>query len=234
MALPKEPRKLIEIGLTGVMAMQRSDGGFSYWPSGSKSSPFATAYALIVLHRVQLAAAQTKVTLPGDATGRALKYLRRQLAPKKGEKQRLVGELGYAQQAMAAYALALHGESAGPLLRRLTAKRHRSPLFVRAMLLAALAAQNKGAKDKSEVLQAALSAELTDSLKVDGTWAHAEENLHDGYQVLMHPTIAPRRWCSWPCSPRGPITRWCRGSCAGLSSGASRRASATTRRQRGR
>ena len=87
---------------------------------------------------------------------------------------------------MAAYALALHGESAGPLLRRLTAKRHRSPLFVRAMLLAALAAQNKGAKDKSEVLQAALSAELTDSLKVDGTWAHAEENLHDGYQVLMH------------------------------------------------
>jgi hypothetical protein len=52
------------------------------------------------------------------------------------------------------------------------------------MLLSALQHMPKTTDRRRAIAQ--LTRELANHLRVDGTWAHAEDYLHDGYQRLMH------------------------------------------------
>jgi uncharacterized protein YfaS (alpha-2-macroglobulin family) len=179
--LPGKPRELIRQGLLELLAMQRSDGGFGYWPNSRKSWPWATAYALIVLKRAQLAGNDIGALVPQRAIRGALGYLVRQLKDKTWRRR---GGVGYASRSFVLYAMALHGQDVTRHAKELFDLRHRRPLFARAMLLAALASSKGRATLKSAI--ELLGCELSDSLRVDGTWAHAEEDLHPGYKVLMH------------------------------------------------
>ena len=181
--LPGDPRELIGHGLANVLAMQRSDGGFGYWPSSSVSWPWATAYALVVLHRARMAQKVTGIAVPADAVARAVKYLEPHArVPEK------LGRYWFAHQSFILYALALNDRKIHKSAEKMFAQRQQKPLFARAMLLSALANQeaNKAGTPAHKRMLRVLTAELSDSLRVDGTWAHAEENLHDGYKVLMH------------------------------------------------
>ncbi len=183
--LPGEPVTLIRGGLGDVLAMQRGDGGFGYWPGSSLSWPWATAYALIVLDRARLVARQTRVAIPEENLRRAIAYLKPFTAPSCNPESRVaprrrsacspdLGPYEFSYRSFIIYALALHGEEiVKPALE----------LFARAMLLAALAQRPR---PEARGAIATLAQELSDSLRVDGTWAHAEENLHDGYKVMMH------------------------------------------------
>lgn len=186
--LPGSPRAWVSTGMQQVLAMQRSDGGFGYWPSSSQSWPWATAYALIVLHRAQLAKRATGVTVPSQAVGKAVRYLRRYARFHTGSMQR---RYRYSYYTFIVYALRLHGVDVTQWALKLAKNRLRKPLFARSLLLATLAAsptRKRKAKVQKRVDKAVgdLADELGNSLRIDGTTAHAEENLGRGYQVMMH------------------------------------------------
>jgi hypothetical protein len=138
-----------------------------------------TAYALIVLHRAKRAEKVTTVEVPQRAVDRALTYLWRRIR----NPQRL-GRYRYAYEAFVLYALALHGKDVRKEALAMHAKRAHQPLFVRALLLSTLARSERSPAVDEAV--AAGVAEMGDSLKIDGTTAHAEEGLRRGYQVMMH------------------------------------------------
>jgi uncharacterized protein YfaS (alpha-2-macroglobulin family) len=199
--LKKDTRSLIRTGLGKLLAMQRSDGGFGYWPMSWRSYPWPTAYALIVLHRLRLAKKATGIDVPERSIRKALAYLSDLTkAPER------LGPYWWAYESFLLYALGLYDHDFTHLYDQvidLHSKRHRKPLFARAMLLATTASlidrikkagprgtdKNDTRRQKRQKLAGVLrelTEETIDSLRVDGTWAHAEENLHDGYKVLMH------------------------------------------------
>ena len=176
--LPGEPAEMIRAGLRNLLAMQHSDGGFGYWPGSHTSMPWLTAYALVVLHRVQLASRASGVSVPRSPVESALSYLERHARAGTNQER-----YAFSRRSMILYALSLHGRKVEDLAVALASQRKEEPLFARAMLLAALATDPDTAGDKA---LATLILEVNNSLRVDGTWAHAEESLHDGYKVLMH------------------------------------------------
>lgn len=186
--LPGSPRAWINTGIGQVLAMQRYDGGFGYWPSSRRSWPWATAYALIVLHRVQLAKGATGVAVPDQAVRKAVRYLRRYARSHEGS---MLGHYTFSYYSFIVYALRLHGVDVTRWALKLAKNRLRKPLFARSLLLATLAASQSRkhkAKVRKRVAKAIgdLADELGNSLRIDGTTAHAEENLGWGYQVMMH------------------------------------------------
>jgi hypothetical protein len=192
--LPGEPRVLVRGGIDDILAMQRGDGGFGYWPGSTMSWPWATAYALIVLDRARLVAKTAALQLPEENVRRAVAYLKPYTAPfcdpsvrvdprRRRECSPDLGLYEFSYRSFILYALALHGEEIARPALELFRRRGREPLFARAMLLAALSLRPR---PEAKAAIETLARELSDSLRVDGTWAHAEENLHDGYKVMMH------------------------------------------------
>ena len=43
---PKDPDALVDVAIAKILANQRSDGGFGWWPDSRESDPWVTAYAL--------------------------------------------------------------------------------------------------------------------------------------------------------------------------------------------
>lgn len=178
--LPRNPKPLIRAGIAKVLSMQNSDGGFGYWPESRVSWLWTTAYALIVLHRAARAARVTGVPLDRRAVRRGIRYLEEQ-----GRRWRRLGRYWFTYEAFLIYALAQHGRDVTRRALALFRERRHRPLFARALLLETLArARRKTAATRRAV--AALVNEMGDSLKLDGTTAHAEEGLHAGYQLFMH------------------------------------------------
>ena len=176
-----------------ILAMQRSDGGFGYWPSSTRSSPWATAYALIVMKRLELADKVAGRVISPVSLRKAVIYLSR-----ISENTAFLGPYWWSYETFILYALSLHLEHApganitGRVLKRFEDRREQ-PLFARAMLLATMAQLLRRDGQVIETQRAqfmeakkVLTREISDSLRVDGTWAHAEEQLHRGYQVMMH------------------------------------------------
>jgi alpha-2-macroglobulin len=186
--LPGSPRAWITTGLQQVLAMQRSDGGFGYWPSSTVSWPWATAYALIVLHRAHLAKGATGVAVSKQVVQKAVRYLRRYA---RRNTSHMLANYTFSYYSFIVYALRLHGVDVTQWALKLAKNRVRKPLFARSLLLATLATsptKKRKAKVQKRVdkLIADLADELGNSLRIDGTTAHAEENLGWGYQVMMH------------------------------------------------
>ncbi len=197
--LPGKPRAWIQQGLRRVLAMQRYDGGFGYWPNSRTSWAWATAYALIVFHRAQLARRATGVSVPKRPVKKAVRFLRRYV---QRHRSWMARHYHYSYYAMILYALRLHGVDVTGDALKLVKYREHKPLFARSLLLATLAAgpvrkhkakirrrvRKHKAKIRRQVRKSVrlLIDELGNSLRIDGTTAHAEENLGRGYQVMMH------------------------------------------------
>jgi uncharacterized protein YfaS (alpha-2-macroglobulin family) len=177
--LPQKPGPYIRDGLRKIFAMQNYDGGFSYWPGTGRSWSWVTAYVLVVLHRAQRAAAATGQPVPNRIVERALRYLEHAAGNKAS-----LGTYWYSYEVFLRYALALHGRQVEKPALALYEVRKHQPLFARALLLATLALQRPTPAIKEA--RARLETELGDSLRIDGTTAHAEEGLSWDYQLFMH------------------------------------------------
>lgn len=64
---------MVESGIRRVLSMQRPDGSFSYWPTSTSASPWASAYATHFL----LDARERGYTVPSSSLDRALNWLSR-------------------------------------------------------------------------------------------------------------------------------------------------------------
>ncbi len=169
-------------GLRELLAMQRADGGFGFWPSSHRSHLWATAYALIVLHRVKLAEPVTSITVDRAIIQKATHFLQRKIGWRRIKKR----SWHWAQQALIAYALALHGRDVSTIAKRLYAHRQGQALFGRAMLLAAmgLLKPSKHFKKRDQAY-ADLLTRVGQNLQIDGNRAFVSEHLGADYHLLM-------------------------------------------------
>ncbi len=126
---PEEVRRITEKTLADIFALQTPDGGLAFWPGGGLSSPFASAWAGIVLSRVQ----QQGTTMPAG-WNRLLEYLAKSL---RGLDPKLPpSEL--AEKTFAALALATAGRPEASYHEELYRRRAELPAEARAILAIAI------------------------------------------------------------------------------------------------
>ncbi|HPS79391.1 MAG TPA: alpha-2-macroglobulin family protein, partial [Thermoanaerobaculaceae bacterium] len=118
-----------------LLACQRSDGGFAYWPDGWASSPELSAHVAWAL----VEAGKAGVVVDEVALNRAAEYLsgllRRESWP-GGEAH------GWVARLLASHALAVLGKPEPAYLQGLYEKRQQAPAWGRALLASLLASQN--------------------------------------------------------------------------------------------
>jgi hypothetical protein len=219
-----EPGRLIRKALQSIAVMQRPGGGFGYWPNSKKSLPWATAYALIVFRRAQIAGFVPE-GLSSPTIRAGVRYLLPYLL-----RPRSLGWAWWSHQALILHALSLHREAvdevwkkwqreggrrrrahpvgskttipkksgsraaAGQILARFSDRSSAPrPLFAKAMLLAAAARLDTPASKLPSPVRkrlgeavSDLTQEVCDSLRVEGSYAYADERLHSGYGDLLH------------------------------------------------
>jgi hypothetical protein len=169
-----DPDALIAKLVARAERMQRWDGGFSYWPSGYMSFPWASAYATWGL----LQAERKGHKVSKRVLTQARSYLRSELnrrVPKDEEKLRR--EL----QAYLVYVLTELGEKTASYLAALHEKRSELAAFSKALLLSAMVK----AKSDGKMIEA-LTQELVNQVHQTGKTARVEENLGDGYEPFFH------------------------------------------------
>ncbi len=188
---------LLRHTLQSIIAMQRADGGFSYWPKGKKSCPWITAYALVVLHRVSQTEKTHGQSVCHSCIQKGIGYLEDILKEPK-----ILGHLNWSTESFILYALSHYsGHSKMNLMNNKTMalralflfeKRAQRPLFSRALLLVTLSrlADNPkfeaGFTNRLHKSAANLVAEVGGALRVDGDWAYAEETLDSSYARFFH------------------------------------------------
>jgi len=126
----RDPERLLKQGAEELRAFQNADGGFGYWPSGTPSQTWATAYALIVFKRLEpFGAGLTHQNLAS-----ALDYLDRSMA--RRDKHVVVDDTS--EQVWAIFASSLFGRSRLDRIQRIAKQGAQTSPTTRALLLAAL------------------------------------------------------------------------------------------------
>ncbi|MBW2736902.1 MAG: hypothetical protein JRH20_31350, partial [Deltaproteobacteria bacterium] len=178
----KEPAAAKELSakLVGRLEkLQRWNGGFSYWPSSSYVSPWASAYTLWVLQQAKSRGLAVSERVLKNGT----RYLTRQLRNSSnttGTDEQLGASL--TEKAYMAYVLTALGKRPDAYLNHLYEKRALLPLFARALLLEAMAS---GKKSDATAL-AKLEREITNNVHQTGRTARIEENLGGLYAPFFH------------------------------------------------
>jgi uncharacterized protein YfaS (alpha-2-macroglobulin family) len=170
-ALPANVDAAVDAAIAKILANQRGDGGFGYWPDSLDSSPWLTAYALWGLDIVQKAGHR----IPDAAIGGAVSYLRQQLAASHGRNL-----LGLVQQVFTVDVLATTGRPDPGYTGRLFAEQTKLPLFGRALLAHAMIAANM---DQGPI--DTLINDLEQHLRITTDGAIAVDNVGDAYAVLL-------------------------------------------------
>jgi alpha-2-macroglobulin len=168
--LPKNVDAVVDKTIASILSRQRSDGGFGMWPDSPESSPWASTYAIWVLHMAKHRGAR----VPARAIEQGRAFVRRYLEQVRED------ELWLATAAFIVDVLAEVGEPDTGYESRLYEQRKKLPLFGQALLLHALAKS----KQKEELTDT-LTREIEGQLRIDANGAFANENQGDDYAVLM-------------------------------------------------
>jgi hypothetical protein len=169
--LPKDPDALADAALAKILANQRSDGGFGWWPDSRESDPWVTAYALWGLETAKKGGRP----VPDAVTDRAAQWLRGRLAKLEG-----AAPIDLAGRAFVVDVLATLGRADPGYTNRLYERRAEMPLFARALLAHAIAV---GKMDRAESEE--LMRDLEAHLRVTPESATVAENLSDDYAPLL-------------------------------------------------
>ena len=172
--LGKPAKEVVAKSVKKIAAMQRGDGGFSYWPGAGRSHYWGTAYATLALGEAQKAGYDIgEVSLK-----RSQRFLKRYWA------KRVPGEYwdrGPNAQAFGLYVLARADDAQAGLEQQLYDRRDTLALFGRALLAAAMARDGApGRKAK------ALVAGLMNLAKVEADTVHFAESDPQTYAALFH------------------------------------------------
>ncbi|HET9954564.1 MAG TPA: alpha-2-macroglobulin family protein [Polyangiaceae bacterium] len=153
-----------------ILARQRGDGGFGWWPGDERSEPWVTAYALWALHGTQ----RSDAKVPAQAFEDGKRYLREWLT-----------QMGEAPERLAIGALALDvlarlGAPDAGYLRQVYGLRARLPLFARALLLDAVSIARLPGPEQAELVR-----DLEQHVRVLGATA----NVLDGEQPEVYAAL---------------------------------------------
>ncbi len=169
-ALPGDPDALADEAIVKILANQRDDGGFGWWPDSRDADPWVTGYALFGLD----AAARDGRPVPSAAIDRAAAWLHQKLTGDRLESVQL------ASDAFTLDVLATVGKPDPGFINRLYDRRARLPLFARALLAHAIVKARMDPKQASELLR-----DLDQHLRVTPSQATVVENLGDAYAPLL-------------------------------------------------
>ncbi|MBW2734409.1 MAG: hypothetical protein JRH20_18635, partial [Deltaproteobacteria bacterium] len=157
--------------------LQRWNGGFSYWPSSSYVSPWASAYTLWVLQQAKKHGLAVSERVLKNGT----RYLTRQLRNKSNvDEERRAASL--TEKAYIAHVLTALGKRPDAYLNHLYEKRAQLPVFAKALLLEAMA----GGKKSDATALAKLERETTNGVHQTGRTARVEETLGGLYEPFFH------------------------------------------------
>ncbi|MGD0525878.1 MAG: Ig-like domain-containing protein [Polyangiaceae bacterium] len=170
-ALPKDPDGLADVAIAKVLANQRAEGGFGWWPDSVESDPWVTAYALWGLD----AAKKEGRPVPQAAIDHAVQWLRGNLS-----KLEAARSVDLARRAFVVDVLATIGQPDPGFTSRLYDRRSEMPLFARALLAHAIAVGKMDPAEGQELLR-----DLEQHLRVTPESATVAENLGDDYAALL-------------------------------------------------
>jgi uncharacterized protein YfaS (alpha-2-macroglobulin family) len=168
--LPRDPDALADVAVAKILANQRSEGGFGWWPDSRESDPWVTAYALWGLD----AAKRKGRPIPEAAIDRAVQWLRERLA------EGGASPVGLAENALLVDVLATIGKLDPGFTDRLFEHRAEMPLFARALLAHAIAAGKMDRAQGEELLR-----DLEQHLRITPQSATVVDNLGDDYAPLL-------------------------------------------------
>jgi uncharacterized protein YfaS (alpha-2-macroglobulin family) len=169
-ALPKDPDGLADLAISKILANQRGDGGYGWWPDSSDSDPWVTAYALWGLD----AAKKAGRPVPAQALERAATWLHSQINEASEEGQ------GLSLSAFVLDVLATVGSPDVGAITRLFETRTTLSLEARA-LLAHAAITAKMAPSLSTDLMRDFEAHL----RITNGAAIVADNVNDGYAPML-------------------------------------------------
>ncbi len=140
-----ETARVIRETIDGLFDLQTADGGFSFWPGSQESSPFASAWAAIVMSRAE----QQDIAQP-KGMGKLLEYLAASL---RGIEPG-TSPSSLAERAFAAYALALSDRAEAAYHEELYRRRGDMSREARAVLALAIMEAKGPRKMVAELLRA--------------------------------------------------------------------------------
>jgi uncharacterized protein YfaS (alpha-2-macroglobulin family) len=170
--LPANTDRYIDEALAKILANQKSDGSFGYWPDSPSGDLWVTAYALFGLDLAKKAGRP----VPDETIERAVRYVREELKnPQHNERWYLAAD------AFVVDVLASIGRPDPGYASMLYERRGELPLFARALLAHAIG-KGEGADTKraSELLR-----DLEQHVRITPAGAIVAENLGDSYAVLL-------------------------------------------------
>ena len=170
-ALSKDPDGLADAAIVKILANQRADGGFGWWPESVRSDPWVTAYALWGLDVGKKAGRP----VPDDAIDRAVAWLRSHLDSGEGG-----WNLWLVDRAFMVDVLAEIGKPDPGFTNRLYEKRADLPLVARALLAHAIV---RGKMDRSQAQE--LLRDLEQHLRITPEHATVVDNLGDDYAPVL-------------------------------------------------
>ncbi|MFH2201978.1 MAG: MG2 domain-containing protein [Elusimicrobiota bacterium] len=178
----KEKKEVVENLLRDLPKFQNADGGFTYWPGSSIPSEYMTAYVLFFLRAAKKDGFDADMNVVNKATG----FLQRILRLKEGDPWNYPYNRNarLATEAFIVYALSLWNVREPAYITRLFEDRFRIPLFGRTMLLKAV--RHSG---MSKRMEAELVRDLFNSVKVDATRAHFEEQDPGGLDWIFYSPV---------------------------------------------
>jgi uncharacterized protein YfaS (alpha-2-macroglobulin family) len=170
-ALPKDPDGLADVAIAKILANQRSEGGFGWWPDSRDSDPWVTAYALWGLDTAK----KDGRPVPQAAIDHAVQWLRGRLSKLEG-----ASPMDLAGRAFVVDVLATIGEPDPGFTNRLYERRAEMPLFARALLAHAIAVGKMDPTQAQELLH-----DLEQHLRITPESATVADNLSDNYAPLL-------------------------------------------------
>ncbi len=171
-----DPDVVVTATVRKIEALQSHDGGFRFWSSSDCSSPYASAYATLALHRAK----EVGFPVNAEVLDKAKRYLADTVAA--GKCTRCVwgcSEPGLETRAFALYALARSGSARPSYYGQLFQRRQEMPLFAQAMLADAMFV---GGGDRGQAKQ--LLQELLNHAKESPAGVHFEEHDSRTYAPL--------------------------------------------------
>jgi uncharacterized protein YfaS (alpha-2-macroglobulin family) len=169
--LPADAEALADTAIAKILANQRPDGGFGWWPTSLRSDPWITAYALWGLD----VASKGGRAVPAEAVDSGRSWLRNTLSHLEEH-----SHLGLPTCAFALDVLASLGAPDPGYANRLFEHRNDLPLFARALLAHAFAISKMDPAQADELLR-----DLESHLRLSPTSASVVENLGDEYAEML-------------------------------------------------
>ncbi|MDQ7063911.1 MAG: alpha-2-macroglobulin family protein [candidate division KSB1 bacterium] len=195
---PEHAREIVQETLDELLEFQQPDGGFALWKSGTRSHPFASAYALWALALAQ----QRNYAIPEKLLKRAVRYgrrLLRQMQPQREAWPWNDARLNLASRVLMYYALGLLEKPDPHYGEVLFKERDRMPVFAKAFLLQGMKVHE--APLRAQIL---LAREIMNAARIEARTVHFEEDNERALWACWSSSVRTTALATWSLL-QGPV-----------------------------